>query len=172
MQVFFEIFLYLFLYNFVLTNIRGLVYYMASAVIQPYDNLKIYNMLPERRQYLEFKNNIPIYYQVVTEIKNMIVSGMIKPGDKLPSSRELALRYRINPNTAARVYSELEHEGITETQRGIGTFVKYDPYIVQKIGNDQVNRIVAEFIVSIRNMGYNNEEIKQMISNYLENEKR
>ena len=54
---------------------------------------------------------MPIYLQVVDDIKKQIVLGKFRPGDKLPSSKELAVNYNINPNTAARVYQELEFQG-------------------------------------------------------------
>ena len=64
---------------------------------------------------MQFDNSLPIYQQVVTAIKKEIAAGRITPGEKLPSCRDLALQYRINPNTAARVYQVLETDHVTET---------------------------------------------------------
>ena len=75
---------------------------------------------------MEFKANVPIYLQVIDDIKKQIVTGDLALGDKLPSTRELAVRYQINPNTAVRVYNEMELEGLTFTKRGLGTFVTED----------------------------------------------
>ena len=61
---------------------------------------------------MQFDPNSPIWLQVMTAIKTDIAAGRIKPGDKLPGGRELAVTYSINPNTAARVYQELEKEGV------------------------------------------------------------
>lgn len=72
---------------------------------------------------MEFKTNIPIYLQVIEDIKQKIIAGTLPLGSKLPSSRELAIEYQINPNTAARIYSEMESMGLSYTRRGIGTFV-------------------------------------------------
>ena len=58
-----------------------------------------------RRCVMEFKTNIPIYLQVIEDIKQKIIAGTLPLGSKLPSSRELAIEYQINPNTAARIYS-------------------------------------------------------------------
>ena len=76
---------------------------------------------------MQFDNSLPIYQQVVTAIKKEIAAGRIAPGDKLPSCRDLAVQYRINPNTAARVYQVLETEHVTETRRGTGTYVREEP---------------------------------------------
>lgn len=57
---------------------------------------------------MDYKANIPIYLQVIDDIKKRILTGEIKLGDKLPSTRELAVQYTVNPNTAARIYNELE----------------------------------------------------------------
>jgi GntR family transcriptional regulator len=65
----------------------------------------------------------PIWLKVVNRIKGAIVTGAIGPGEKMPGGRDLAVQYSINPNTAARVYQELEREGLCETRRGMGTYV-------------------------------------------------
>jgi len=68
----------------------------------------------------------PIYAQIAAEVKRMLARGELSPGSKLPSARALAEEARINPNTVVHAYAELEHEGITETRRGLGTFVRED----------------------------------------------
>ena len=68
---------------------------------------------------MNFKSNIPIYLQIIDEIKKNIITGALPLGSKLPSSRELALQYQINPNTAARVYNEMESIGLSYTRWGI-----------------------------------------------------
>ena len=75
---------------------------------------------------MEFHSALPIYLQVMSFIKRDIVNGTLKPGDKLPSVRDTAIQYAINPNTVSRVYRELEIEGISYTKRGMGTFVTED----------------------------------------------
>jgi len=64
---------------------------------------------------MDYKANIPIYLQVIDDIKKRILTGEIKLGDKLPSTRELAVQYTVNPNTAARIYNELEQCGLCYT---------------------------------------------------------
>ena len=69
----------------------------------------------------------PIYQQLMRQIKHAITSGALKPGDRLPTVRELAARLIVNPNTVARTYGELERDGLVEGKTGRGTFVKYAP---------------------------------------------
>ena len=66
----------------------------------------------------------PLYAQLDRSIRAAIASGRLRAGDKLPTVRQLAVELRINANTVAKVYAELERLGIVETRRGVGTFVK------------------------------------------------
>ena len=72
---------------------------------------------------MEFDANRPIWLQVMKALEMDVITGRRKPGEKLPGGRDLALSYGINPNTAARVYQELERANLCETRRGMGTFV-------------------------------------------------
>ncbi|AOZ89633.1 GntR family transcriptional regulator [Bacillus xiamenensis] len=65
----------------------------------------------------------PIYEQIIEQMKILCLKGVVKPGDKLPSVRELATIIIANPNTVSKAYKELEREGIIETLRGRGTYV-------------------------------------------------
>lgn len=66
---------------------------------------------------------VPIYAQVVEQVKALVATGALRPGDAVPSVRELAARLRINRNTASKAYQMLEAEGVLETRKGQGTFV-------------------------------------------------
>src|SRR5881394_2364943 len=66
----------------------------------------------------------PIYAQLDRALRAAIASGRLQPGDQLPTVRELAVDLRINANTAAKVYGELERAGVLETRRGVGTFIR------------------------------------------------
>ncbi len=65
----------------------------------------------------------PIYEQIANQIRYRIVSGQLRPGDELPTIRGLAEKLRVNPNTVARAYREMEQEGLLEKRRTTGTFV-------------------------------------------------
>jgi GntR family transcriptional regulator len=69
----------------------------------------------------------PLYAQLDRGIRAAIAAGRLRPGDRLPTVRQLAVELRINANTVAKVYAELERAGVLATQRGIGTFVRDHP---------------------------------------------
>lgn len=92
---------------------------------------------------MEFKSNLPIYLQVIDDIKKKIITGALPLGTKLPSSRELAIQYDINPNTAARVYNEMESLELSYTKRGIGTFVTEDPQVIDRLKQEQLTWILG-----------------------------
>ena len=73
---------------------------------------------------LDSADATPIYAQVERSLRAAIAAGRLKPGDQLPTVRELAVELKVNANTIARVYSELERNGVFETRRGVGTFVR------------------------------------------------
>ena len=66
---------------------------------------------------------VPIYIQIMDQIRRSVAGGTLAPGEQLPSVRDLALQLAINPNTISKAYQELEHEGVVYTLRGRGTFV-------------------------------------------------
>jgi GntR family transcriptional regulator len=69
----------------------------------------------------------PIYAQLDRGFRAAIAAGRLSPGDQLPTVRELAVELKINANTVARVYAELERAGVLETRRGVGSFIKSTP---------------------------------------------
>lgn len=66
---------------------------------------------------------VPVYIQIMRQIKHSIIAGELKPGDKITSVRELAKELLINPNTILKAYGELEHEGVVVSKKGFGNFV-------------------------------------------------
>jgi GntR family transcriptional regulator len=66
----------------------------------------------------------PIYAQLERGFRAAIAAGRLHPGDQLPTVRQLAVQLRVNANTVARVYAELERSGVIETRRGVGSFVR------------------------------------------------
>jgi GntR family transcriptional regulator len=69
------------------------------------------------------KSALPIYRQIIDQIRRAVAAGQLAPGDQLPSVRDLAARLLVNPNTVARVYRDLERDGLLETRRGQGTYI-------------------------------------------------
>jgi GntR family transcriptional regulator len=107
----------------------------------------------------EFDANIPIYIQIMNTIKQRIVSGAIKPGDKLPSVRENAEGMSVNPNTVQRAYQELEREGVSETRRGMGSFIVERETLLSDLRSEMAKAVMRDFINGMRALGFGNEAI-------------
>lgn len=112
---------------------------------------------------MQFDQSAPIYLQVVTEIKKDIVAGRRLPGEKLPSGRDLALLFKINPNTAARVYQVLETEGICYTKRGLGTFISEEADMKERLKKEMAEELLRHFLENMEALGYTREEIKALL---------
>jgi GntR family transcriptional regulator len=76
---------------------------------------------------LDARDKTPIYAQLERGLRAAIAAGRLRVGDQLPTVRQLAVELRVNANTVARVYSELERAGVLETRRGVGSFVSATP---------------------------------------------
>lgn len=112
---------------------------------------------------MEFNPALPIYLQVKTMLKRDIVTGILQPGEKMPSVRELALQFAINPNTVSRVYRELEQEGICFTKRGMGTFVTENPGIVRQLREEMARELITQFLNGMNQLNFSREEAILMI---------
>ncbi len=112
---------------------------------------------------MDFDNNVPIYIQVINRIKQDLVTKKLNVGDKMPSTRDFAIEIGLNLNTVARVYKELENEGIVFTKRGLGTFVTESEEKVYSIRYDMAKELLLNFITGMRNIGYKDEEIINML---------
>lgn len=119
---------------------------------------------------VDFKDNLPIYIQIMNLIKGKIVSGEINGGNKLPSVRELSKELKVNPNTIQRTYQELEREELVFTQRGMGTFVTEDKEIVRKLKKSMATNIINNFIMKMKKLGFKSAEIIEIISECIEKE--
>ena len=76
---------------------------------------------------IDARDRTPIYAQLDRGLRAAIVTGRLRPGDQLPTVRQMAVELQVNANTVARVYAELEREGVLETRRGVGSFVAATP---------------------------------------------
>ncbi len=112
---------------------------------------------------MQFDPNRPIWLQVKTALQTDIATGKRPPGDKLPGGRDLALTYAINPNTAARVYQELEREGLCETRRGLGTFVTENAGRIASLRRDMALQAVQEFLERMSLLGITPVQASEMI---------
>ncbi len=115
---------------------------------------------------MQFDNSLPIYQQVVTAIKKEIAAGRITPGEKLPSCRDLALQYRINPNTAARVYQVLETDHVTETRRGTGTYVREDPSLLSVMRKEMADGYTRSYVRDMADLGFHKDEVLRYLKDW------
>ena len=113
---------------------------------------------------LDFRSDIPLYLQVIADIKKQIITGQLELGSRLPSTRELASLYQINPNTAVRIYNEMEQQGITYTKRGIGTFVTEDPQKKIHLKNELADVLIGRLVKELKDIGLSREEILDTVS--------
>lgn len=100
-----------------------------------------------------FDNDRPIYIQLVEQLKIYIVSGQLKPGERLPSVRELALLSEVNPNTMQKALQELETAKLIYTERTNGKFVTTDQQLILTIKKDFAQRKISAFIKDMRQLG-------------------
>lgn len=115
---------------------------------------------------MEYNSSMPIYLQVLNDLKKKLVTSQISLGDKLPSVRDLALNYQINPNTASRVYTELEREGLCFTKRGMGTFVTEDSEQIRKLKSTMALDLIQTFMEGMKHLGYTSEEAIQILQKH------
>jgi GntR family transcriptional regulator len=78
-------------------------------------------------------SGLPVYRQIIDQVRRMVVAGRLQPGERLPSIRELALKLGINPLTVGRAYGDLEREGVIEMRRGLGMYVRVQERLVRPI---------------------------------------
>ncbi|KEH85469.1 GntR family transcriptional regulator [Clostridium novyi A str. BKT29909] len=120
---------------------------------------------------IKFDEKIPIYVQVMDIIKKDIISGKLKKGDKLSSVRDLSEKLKVNPNTVQRAYKELERENLAYTQRGMGTFIVEDVEIINDLKRNTAKDIMKKFIESMKSLGFEDEEIIDLVIKSLKGEK-
>jgi len=113
---------------------------------------------------IEFDNNLPIYIQIMNYIKGEIVTGKLKPGDKILSVRELASELQINPNTVQRTFQELEREEIVETRRGMGRYVTSEEDKIMTIKKEMAKDVLERFIRGMKELGFEGEEIVSVVT--------
>ena len=110
-------------------------------------------------------SGVPIYLQLMEQVKHAIETGALRPGDQLPGMRPLAEELVINPNTVAKAYRELEHEGVIELRHGAGAFVSGTAGSTTKVA-DKVRAgqaIVAAAVARLRVRGVTDDEIRRLV---------
>lgn len=115
----------------------------------------------------QFSNSQPIYLQLVQRICRQIVRQEVKPGDKLPSVRDLAVKFGVNPNTMQRVNMELERMEIVESRRGQGMFVSENQERLTALREQLKEEQIRRFVGDMQELGYTAVEIVEGIQAYI-----
>lgn len=120
---------------------------------------------------MDFLNDTPIYLQIMNLIKSDIVSGKISKGEKLMSTRELAIELKVNPNTIQRVFRELENEQICFTKRGMGTYVTEDDETILGLKQQLAAGLIEQFVMGMKQLNFSIHEIIEKLRTYEEETK-
>ena len=110
-----------------------------------------------------FRGDLPIYSQLVEQIKLGIVSGRLLPGERLASVRDMAAEAGVNPNTMQRALQDLEREGMVYSQRTAGRFVTEDIHVIDRAKKQCSDYQFLVFLVEMEKLGYDWEEILTLL---------
>lgn len=113
----------------------------------------------------------PIYLQLMERIQDDIISGTYKPGDKLPSVRELAMEASVNPNTMQKALSELERIGLVHSRRTSGRFITEDETMIKQLKTETATEHIREFLKSMEYLGFTRPEILELVQDTMKEEK-
>jgi GntR family transcriptional regulator len=119
---------------------------------------------PVFRFHLDLKSGVPVYRQIVDQVRGAIAAGSLGDGDQLPTVRQLAVDLAINPNTVVRAYRELEYGGLLETHQGTGTFISDQK--IPRAGDErqrQLGQIVSDAISRAGAAGFTLQDVMEQM---------
>lgn len=109
-------------------------------------------------------SSIPVYAQIVDQVKRAVASGAFKPGDPLPSLRETSLKLRVNPLTVGKAYKLLEQEGLIETRHGLGSFVAAQaPDTAGDYRREVLSKQIDYLLVDACHLGVSFDDLQKLI---------
>jgi GntR family transcriptional regulator len=110
----------------------------------------------------------PVYQQLVNGIKEAVALGILTPGERMPTVREMATELSLNPNTIAKAYQKLEQEGIIATMRSRGTFVAGRTVADLNLAREKLTGLVEKILVEAYHLGLEREEIERLFAESLD----
>lgn len=112
---------------------------------------------------LDFRSGIPIYVQIMDQVKHLIATGALRPGDQLPTVRQLAADLRVNFNTVARAYRMLDEAGIISTQHGRGTYLLEESEAAsQKLRQQALEGLTRHYLAEANKLGFTPQEVAEV----------
>ncbi len=122
---------------------------------------------------IDFRSGAPIYLQIVDQIKQMLLQGLLKPDDQLPTVRQMAAELRVNFNTIARAYRILDEAGLISTQQGRGTYLLAEPNkkAVDFIREATLEELTRKYIGDAFQYGCDAQEIRRVLEQELNQKK-
>ncbi len=112
---------------------------------------------------------VPIYRQLMDQVREAAARGRVQPGDRLPSVRQLSRELVVNPNTVAKAYTELEREGVLNTRPGLGVFVaKPQAELSAKARNERLAKSLALCLTEAVHLGFTAEEVAAAFAKQIE----
>lgn len=106
----------------------------------------------------------PVYLQIIRNIKQKVVTGELRMGEKLPSRREMAVIINVNPNTVQKAYKEMEEMGLINTVKNNHSTITEDENFIKKIREDLINEATEVFIEQMKAINVGKDEIKSIIN--------
>jgi len=116
---------------------------------------------------LDAKSGVPPYLQIAQQIRQALVAGVLVPGDRLPTVKEVVTQLAINPNTVFKGYRELEHQGLVEGRPGVGTFVLRRPPGPPPGAHASLARSLARWVERARAAGLDDTSIEALVREIL-----
>lgn len=111
--------------------------------------------------HIDFRSGIPIYIQIMNQIREMVANGDLKPGDQLPTVRQLAIDLQVNWNTVARAYRLLDEAGLISTQQGRGTFIWEKPSeeTIRLMHHQTLKGLTRRYLAEAARLGVSPQEV-------------
>lgn len=115
---------------------------------------------------MDFKTSKGIFLQIADNLCHQIMDGTLKPGDRVPSVRDLAAEFEVNRNTVMRTYSNLQEAGIFDNKRGIGFFISENAAELVRAGekNDFYTQDLPEFILKVKLLKLNSVDLNELLT--------
>ena len=122
---------------------------------------------------LDSQSGVPVYRQLIDQVTGGLASGALRPGDQLPTVRQVAVDLAINPNTVVRAYRELEIRGVLDTQQGSGTFISEKKVKRDEVERQrQLNQLVGEFVGRAGAGGFTVRELIEQLRDVQDQERK